>query len=961
MGWLKVIAVILLSFVPVIGQILWAYYIIKIGWKYIEMCIKVDFWTIYLLVSVFTQLPIYVLIIRPGIAGAHLFERLLGGIHEGVEVLHHQPKSAGALMAILSVIVFSFYPLSIQNLSAAVLAENMANFGIIIFIASFISILGAALYSHFTSKNLKTGSGNQKSRALDPMYTGAQGAKNAVGQGVRGMQEASEQAEEVSELTQQARSKKKKKPWIPKNMKKAAMNLKGSIPFMSSKTAARKTGTKAAKAKRANKAQKTGKAAKAGKAGAKLGTAGAAIGGWELVVLIAAALLAALVMFIIQFVVVMVFAGAVFYAYLPIITGIFGDIFGFSADYANFGGQLLAPYIPNVDLQPVALMVQGPIAKAQCFFEGPQCISEWQMNNTQRPGSEEAGQTYDLSASGFEIEQGQTIDAAYQPPERSLSVAFALENPMYGLNGIAARNVQYSVLVKDNQGQELCGTDYVDISLYDGGTIEETTIPPGDSYAAGASIRNTEIENELTMLKCQLLQPGQAELNREAELRYKYEYSSQSNLRIRAMSYQNYADRDLDRDYRKSETADTPVKSFVNVYAPVLFDESRDGERTARPFEAQIGLETDDLDVRYRVQPDTVRFTPSRATEEVGNCEDFEPVSGSSDGFTTYKLSESAQDQIERETYDSGNWYTSARSPSVMECTMKLSNPDQISSSGETLIMDVSANYTVIKDGTTDNFQTWNTLCSGRNCPLLVTQQSVDGLDEDLQNGFLTTCDPSKRATAVGGCDVRSSGIDDDGNIDRDAWIEPDFTGDDGDLINYEKVEEGETAYNWNQFVEENNDQFSGVALLQKTGGKPAIGLDKNDFNRIDTFDNDGGHDDDTPSSALYITETNEGLDTEFVELDARRVCADNQNGNTDAAMNRFGEIWLERYYGDQLLYLKPTEIVEDCSPSQGTIQEIIDSLDGEDAQDRYENAMGTCRDNNGVLTVYQDAYQCYY
>jgi hypothetical protein len=931
-GWLKVILIIGLSFVPIIGQLMWAYYIIKFLWKYIEMCIKVDFWTIYLIASVFIQLPIYWLIIKPGFIGAHYAERFLGGIHNGAEVLHNMPKKAGIVMVLLSGLVFSFYPLSIQNLSIDTLASNLTNFGIIIGLASFITILLAALTDKFYSKDLKS-SGGGKQNALDPMYTAGAGnaarnAGNAAREGVRDMYGAGEAAYDAAEAAEKA----SKKPWIPKNMTSAASKLKGSIPFMSSESAAKTAGKRAGNAGKAAKAGKAGKAAKAGVAAA---------GGSEAIVAVLAALLLGLVIFVVQFVAVMAIAGGIFYAYLPLLSGIFGDVFGFGIDYGNYGSQLLAPYMPEIDTEPLVMMVQGPIAKAQCFFKGPACFSEWQMNNTQRPSSESVGQEYDLTVDGFEVANGQTIDVAYKSPDQPLSVSFALQNPRYGLKGIEANNVEYNLSVKDQDGRTLCGTGFMPIELYNGNDREPDTILPGDSWAFRSS---DAVREELTLRNCNLLQPGQIKLAREAEVQVRYDYGSQSNLNVRAMSYDNLDEKEIDREFKESETADTPVKSYINAYAPVLFDEYGDGGREPRAFDVQVGLETDRTDIKYRVEANSIRFTPSTATEiaDTSRC-DFTPVEGTEDqALTTYKLEKDAREQIKRESKLNGLWYDMSRSPSVMECPLQLENPEEISSSGETLIMDVNADYTVIKEDETYDFQTWNTLCSGRNCPFLIAEQDRQDLS-DSEN-FLSTCEPSKRADASGGCDVRKvSG-------DLNGWENPS----ENDLnFNYEIIGRGETAYIWNK--EDVHDESSDAKFFPTDNSdRPVIGLSKDDWKQIA-----GRIDEDEKRQQMIVAVRNregEERDVEVENIDDTILCKEESNVG-DGLLKEFGTIWAERNIAEEILYVRVRNVSDNCEPSVGLLESWGSALGIDSAKERYKEVKADC---NSVFAIREGEFVCY-
>lgn len=936
--------------------------ILYFGWKYIKLKVKADVYLTYLLFFGIPQVVLFFIIklialpFKEGFGVLKWLENKLELLENGLEYVEHNLKKSVLGAVFFLILGFPIISPLISGIipDGGIMAFNLQSAAITVFLilaSAFFPVVLIATIVDLVKGGLGSGKSKSDSR-LDSMYTSPGGGP---GDAYKEMTEAMDNRRETAEAMEKGANKVTKaaskaegsglfsriaawfKGCVPSNVASVGRKLLKLNPMS-------KAGKKAAK-----KASKNAAAKQVASTAARVGEGAKGVSLLPLIPF-------ALALLLLQVGIIFLIFGFVVELYLPYVMGPLAGAAGFTTDYATYGGQVLEPYIPNIDLEPVVLMVQGPLAKAQCFFEGPQCFSEWQMNNTQRPGSEEAGQEYDLTANGFEIEQGQTIDAAYQRPSRPLSVAFALENPRYGLKGISARDVQYRVLVRDNQGGELCGTEFLPISFYQDSSIDSTTIPPGDSYAVGVGTNERNLEESLNLFECRLLQPGQAKLTRTAELAFMYDYSSQSNLRIRAMSYENFADRDLDRGYKKSETADTPVKSYVNVYAPVLFDETEDGDRNARPFEVQIGLQTDDPNIRYRVDPESIRFTPSRSTEIVGgSCEDFEEASTGPGGVETYRLDDPGVTQIERETTDVGRWYTTARSPSVMECTMKIASPEDISSSGETLILDVSANYTVIKDGVTDDFQTWNTLCSGHNCPFLVPEQTLNGQSERIQNNFISTCDPALRATAVGGCDVREPGIDYDTDIqdaedlDEDAWVNG-LGG--NDVINYEKVNEGETAYDWNYFVQESApESMRSHSYLSGTGGKPVIGLDEEEWTEITP-------DRDAPARALYITGAGEP-DTRFRELsDQRAVCADLHGGSTENAVSEFAQIWGDRYSSEKVLYLKPASVKSSCEPNQGAIESFIDGVFGQNAQQRYDEAKQGC---DGVLTLFRSAsYACY-
>ncbi len=936
--------------------------ILYFGWKYIKIKVKADIYLTYLLFLGIPQIILFFIIrlialpFKESYGVLKWIEDKLENLTKGVEYVEHNTKKSVFGAAIFLVFAFAIFQPSLGTLTSAASVLSFSSIQgalitvLLLLVGAFLPIIILATIVSVLKGGI--GGSDDSGSKLDSMYTNP-GASSAADE-YRDAMESRGELHEAKSAVEKGASKAAEaegsgivewfKGCVPGNVSSIGGKLAELNPMASE---AAEAGAK--------KATKAGVASEGAEMGYEAVEAGEGVALWPL-------MLFAIVLFVFQIGIIFALFGFMLKIYMPLIGGPIMGALGFSAEYANYGGQAIAPYIPNIDLEPVTLAVQSQVAKLQCFAQGPECFTEWQMNNTQRPGSEEQGEEYDLTSSGFEIEQGQTIDVAYQRPWRPLSVSFALENPMNGLKGIAARDVQYRVDIRDISGNSVCGTDFLPISFYqDVDGTDRTTIPPGDSYVVGVGTEQEEtLKEEINLFDCRLLQPGQAKLTRTAELSYMYDYFSQSNLRIRAMSYENYADRELERGYKKSETADTPVKSYINVYAPVIYDEMDDGERRSRPFEVQIGFQTDDSDVIYRIDPESVTFTPSRSTEIVeGSCGDFTLQDTGMANVQTYELSEPGREQIRRETIEADRWYTTARSPSVMECTMKLANPDEISSSGETLIMDVSANYTVIKDGITDDFQVWNTLCSGRDCPFLIPKQELNGQPEWVKDNFLTTCDSARRSTAVGGCDVRSLGmevgasIEDERSLNEDAWVNGLY---EGETINYENINEGDMAIDWNYIIEEEvTESDRKIAYFSKTGGKPVIGMQTGEWEYVNLGEDE--LDVDAPPAAIYLTDVG-GRDVESREITWRTVCADLQNNNKKRAVEEFALEW-EESYAEQVFFLKPADVRTSCSPSQGWLDQAFDNLlDGKDRRDAYNEAKNGC---SGVLTMLESGtYSCF-
>ncbi|MFB6199294.1 MAG: hypothetical protein ABEJ83_00320, partial [Candidatus Nanohaloarchaea archaeon] len=397
----------------------------------------------------------------------------------------------------------------------------------------------------------------------------------------------------------------------------------------------------------------------------------------------------------------------------PIIAPILSGI-GLGQAYAGWlGGDLADQYGPQVEFEMPAAM-KTTFAKIGCALKGPQCLRQWRLNHTTRPGSNAVGQSYRLKISSFTVGSGTPLDIAYKSKEFALPVNFLVSNTRHGLKGIPARDVKYRLSVVDSgRGMEnpYCTTGFQTLS---------TTMGDGNMILPGTAITPpVNSQNELTLKECEMLQPGAGEY-RNVVLEIKYNYSSQATLYVDAMSRKHMRDKQIRPDFKKSKTADTPVKTYLNVKQPVQWYKDRDtGERKAIPFALRVGTSTDD-DVRYRVHPNEFEVLDSSLTTNAENlgCRGLRRVSENK-----YKLSENATRRL-RKRYNKGQWFSQSVSPTPARCTFKLSEPYDISPTGETLSMSVDANYTVIIEDREKSFKIQNTRCTRANCPILIPLES---------------------------------------------------------------------------------------------------------------------------------------------------------------------------------------------------------------------------------------------
>jgi len=614
---------------------------------------------------------------------------------------------------------------------------------------------------------------------------------------------------------------------------------------------------------------------------------------------------------------------------------------GFADDYVNYADQTIVDqYVPEIDIgMPAFTMEAG--ARIGCVLEGPHCLSEWRMNNTMQPGSDEVGEEYRLYLEDFTVNAGQQVDIAYEI-DSELDIQFALRNPRYGLRGIPAENVQYRTIVTDprDSDQIYCQTEYENVETI---TEPSTDIAPGDS--APVTSRDSE---DLSFEECQLLQPGGAEMTRQVFVDYFYEYSSQSSLRVQAMSEENRRELELNKDFQKSETARTPVQSFINVFAPLTFNEQQ-GQSESLPFSAQIGFEVAQSDVIYRVDPESIEFRPSQQVERGSESQcDFEPKD---DQENVYQLNEESIAQMETEI-EAGEWYSSTSPLSTFDCEMRLQDGGQgISPSGETLIFDIDADYIVRHTEASEDLQVWNRHCSGRDCPMLLPEQTVEDDPELDSDNFITKCtssrnDDDSRADATGGCSVRSPNVDGWG-----SGLSEDYP------YNYGDIEDGHTAYRWDEEeIEEYSNEEQGELAGELPNDKIAIGLEEEDWNRIIEQGEE--------NIALTADLNNERTDLE--EINPNRACTDAVSGDSltndpvDETLERFKEIWVFRSYGESGNVLYMNMDVGQCAPEDDRSWWDRNIAGSDNPEETFREELEECEERDGIMVDSDGSATCY-
>ena len=670
---------------------------VYLGWKYVKICILFYFKALYLIIRLpiwlFIQLPLHYL----GV-GVH---KTTESIEKAYGVMVAKKKRYGLLFGLMFLfMIYSFLP---RNTDAAMsfLTQGTLILPFLVLIPFTITFLVAFISARSSMPDvarrempsgLNTGMKDRTKAAGAAAGTAAGAAAQAGQMGMK----AYNNKKEIKEAGRTAAKAAAKGGPIAKDM----MSVMRSMPVIST--------------------MMSGGSAAAGSAASAAGSVTAASGGTALAVFLVALLLAVLGFIVISAVITFFLWGMITWlttVMAPLLSPVLGAI-GLGQAYGSFfGSEVANNFLPQVDLEAERRMVQEAGAKVSCALQGPACLRQWRANNTARPGSEDVGEKYRLEVDEFSLGGQSGVDIAYKRPEYKVPVSFLMVNTRHGLKGIDARNVEWRVRIgdADRSGKKAyCGTGWKSVDNLEG---SDGTILPGTSF----SPRLSNLD-ELSLGECDMLQPALGH-DYTGELDVKYDYSSQSTLYVRAMSRQNMRDEEITPEFKESETADTPVQTFINVKEPITYVSSENtgdnsGARSI-PFTVQVGTNTDRYDIEYRVHPDNFDIVDSSVTTNSGDsC-----IGLNSTGEPNqYELSELAQNRINNriDTEDTTTWFDRAKNPSPARCTFEIENPGSVSPTGETLTMRVDANYTVVIEETSDPFEVKNTMCTqGLNCPVL--------------------------------------------------------------------------------------------------------------------------------------------------------------------------------------------------------------------------------------------------
>ncbi|PSG98694.1 MAG: hypothetical protein BRC29_01040 [Nanohaloarchaea archaeon SW_7_43_1] len=815
MGWGKYVGLFILGCIPpflfIGGPVLFP--LLGAFWGYVKFCIKVDIIVIYLIV----RLPIWLFIQLPLYSLKYSTQKIDEVFSRGFNALNRRRKLSvffitvfGLFFAFLFPFNTSFQPLNpffwwsniINALRVAVGALGTT----IIFLTIIETFSGGVAQKEMPGKWAKSELFAEQDAAVAAVAQSADSAQRAV-EGAMKANETKNKAQGVYSDIKTADTKGSIKA-LPKDMGKALTNLGESF----------------------------GLEVEAGAAEAEAGAAAAASNplGWMAV----GVFLFALFIFVVQ----LVFVTAYFIGFLqfvaPIVLGPVAAALGLGSDYGNYlGGEVADRYLAGlrVNFDTYVDPVLEARQRVYCLLQGPACMRQWRLNNTRTPGSNAVGEQYLLSINRFEVGSGDRLDIAYKDGDYKVPTSFGLKNSRNGLKGINALNVSYRIRVIDfDRGRDdpFCDTEWTPVSGFDIREDAEGRFKGNDLYPGTAANTNFLTLDEFNLKNCGLLQPGAGE-TRTVILDVKYDYFSQATLYFDAMAQETLlSDPSIEKNWKKSETADTPVKSALNVNSPVLFDQS---EGDSQPFSMRTTLFTEERNIEYKINELQVRKS-SQVRKAEGANRNCQLESASGRGENVMVPSDNAPGIGDNEKDGETRWYDSTNSPPFFGCIMELKDIGSISPEGETLTMGVASNYTLKLEEPLDRFRVLNTRCTEFNCPLLVTRNFADS--QESKDNWKHKCEgpDAGRTGGTAGCSVVQGDPNDWSTIGEDLMT--------GNKSLESRIERGEIAIDPFQVDELGGPSYNLTNIPALTGnagndgrtGKVAVGLTQD---KLDQIEND--------------------------------------------------------------------------------------------------------------------------
>lgn len=350
------------------------------------------------------------------------------------------------------------------------------------------------------------------------------------------------------------------------------------------------------------------------------------------------------------------------------------------------------------------------------------CVREWNLNRSSDLGTESVGDTFEVSMLGPEITGAN--DVSVREKNDPIPVYFGLKNSRHGIRGVDAENVEYRVKATNpgipglDGNTPVCETKWSSISKYPNIESDTTDIDNFNeidmTLFPGQQFDWENQDEDMTLYRCGLINPGPQGSPHEAKVEAKYDYSTFSILELDAMAEENH---EGPRKERKSRSVDTPARTAITTRtAPITFREI-DGTTVSDSITLRIWLETDERDTEFRIEEENFVLRDSELTTHVnGSCRGLEPISGEDNA---YKLNEEIQRQINRIQENQDDWFSHRSNTPTATCDFELSEPERISETGETVSFRARANYTVKFQEESDGFTLFNGRCDLDNCPYI--------------------------------------------------------------------------------------------------------------------------------------------------------------------------------------------------------------------------------------------------
>lgn len=773
--------------------------IIIIFWEYFKKAIKIDFYTVYLvfrlIIWFFIQLPLGILKVST--------EGISSALHKAISLLTEKPKLNGFLF-LLSLIFFSFlFPdlliSSSEITDIGAIFDSLWSFIMVIGFAILTTILLDVIYVTFSSGEIAK---------IDPRDTTAAGHYSGMKEGFQESAQGVKAGKKVYQDIEPEKATEEVKDvlrfWEQDDIQAIIRQLEGLIPGLGGGKAAKEGAETAAKRAGASAAETAG-----------MGTLGAVF-------------IVAIIFIVVQWLILIGVLGFYLQAIIPVVAGPVSGALGLGSDYGNYlGGEVADRYLAGVQVNMDEYVAPALEARQRvyCLLQGPACLRAWRLNNTRTPGSDAVGEQYLLDIERFEVGSGEQLDIAYKNKDYTVPISFGLSNSRNGLKGINAYNVSYRIRAIDfDRGRDdpYCDTGWTPVEGFEirrgSGKWYGNDLHPGTAAQTGfLTLEEFNLEN------CGMMQPG-AGTSRTIILDVQYDYFSQATLYFDAMAQETLiSNPDIEKSWKQSETADTPVKSALNVNSPVLYNQD---DLDAQPFSMRASLYTEERNVEYQVKSLEVEKSSQVETANVGsqNCrlEEGEGENILVPSDTTNVIKDSDSDSAAR-------WFDSDNNPPFFGCTMQLANPSEISPEGETLTMGVRSNYTVKLAEPLETFRILNTRCgeAGINCPLLVTHQFAE--EQETPENWKYKCQGPDvaRTGQYAGCDV-VNGDEDWSTLNSDMFM----VGDDPEQNYLEsRLERGEIAIDPVAYEETSQGESYNFDYSE---GEVAIGLTESEIESLE-------------------------------------------------------------------------------------------------------------------------------